>query len=308
MNKIRFGFTMPADQLDKTRRDTYVHDLSQAIDLIRGHFDSAWIIDHLQFGDEDILESFTTLSYMAALHPELKFGHVVICQSFRNPALLAKMGATLQFLSGGRFILGLGAGWHEEEFKAYGYRFPSAGERVEQLEETLQIVKAMWTEEKVTFHGKHYQVTNAYCEPKPVPRPRILIGAFKPKMLRLTARYADEWNVSSTGVAKYRRLAANFEKACQEVGRDPNSVRRSWCGGCACAFTQEEAERLAGDRLSAKNQEDDFDFVGTPSQIVEQMRTFIQLGITRFMVDCSGFPNLTTLKLFVQEVLPALST
>src|SRR6266545_4577647 len=114
MTKIQFGFTMPADQLEKSRRNTYVHDLNQALDLISGHFDSAWIIDHLQFGDEDILESFTTLSYMAALHPELKFGHTVLCQSFRNPALLAKMCATLQFMSGGRFILGLGAGWHEE--------------------------------------------------------------------------------------------------------------------------------------------------------------------------------------------------
>jgi alkanesulfonate monooxygenase SsuD/methylene tetrahydromethanopterin reductase-like flavin-dependent oxidoreductase (luciferase family) len=304
MNKIQFGFMMPADQLDKSRSDTYVHNLNQAFDLIRGHFDSAWIIDHLQFD----LEGFTSLSYMAALHPEFNFGHAVICQSFRNPALLAKMGATFQFLSGGRFILGLGAGWNEEEFKAYGYPFPSAGERVEQLEETLQIVKALWTQEKVTFHGKHYQVTEAYCEPKPVPVPSILIGAFQPKMLNLTARYADEWNVSSTGVVKYRRLVAKFEKACRNVGRDPNSVRRSWCGGCACASTQEEAELLAGDRLNAKNQEEDFDFVGTPAQIVEQMRAFIHMGVTRFIVDCSGFPNLSTLRLLVHEVLPALET
>src|SRR5215204_4384210 len=158
MTKIKFGFTMPADQLDKARRNTYIDDLNQALNLISGRFDSAWIIDHLQDGESDMLESFTTLSYMAAVHPQLKFGHTVVCQSFRNPALLAKMGATLQFLSSGRFLLGIGAGWNEEEYKAYGYGFPPAKERVEQLEETLQIIIAMWSEKKATFKGKHYQV------------------------------------------------------------------------------------------------------------------------------------------------------
>jgi len=306
MTKIRFGFTMPADQLDKSRRNTYVDDLNKALDLISGHFDSAWIIDHLQFGDSDLLESFTTLSYMAALHPQLKFGHTVICQSFRNPALLAKMGATLQFLSGGRFLLGIGAGWHEEEYKAYGYAFPPDRERVEQLEESLQIIKAMWTEPKATFKGKHYQVTDAYCEPKPNPVPPIMIGAFRSKMLQLTAKFADEWNVSSTGLIGYRRLVDEFERVCSDVVRDPATVKRSWCGGCVCAPTQAEAERFAGDRYSANNPEDDFGFVGTPRQVIEQIQSFIDLGVDTFMVDCGGFPNLTTLEMLVKEVLPVL--
>jgi GNAT superfamily N-acetyltransferase len=101
MTQIQFGFTMPADQLDKAQRTTFVDVLNRALKLVHGHFDSARFIDHLQFGDTDVLEGFTALSYMAALHPQLKFGHTVLCQSFRNPALLAKMGATLQFLSGG---------------------------------------------------------------------------------------------------------------------------------------------------------------------------------------------------------------
>ena len=109
---------MPADQLDKSKRGTYVKDLNRALNLVTGHFDSAWFIDHVQGDNEDLLEGFTALTYMAALHPQLKFGHTVLCQSFRNPALVAKMGATLQFLSGGRFILGIGAGWNEEEYRA----------------------------------------------------------------------------------------------------------------------------------------------------------------------------------------------
>jgi alkanesulfonate monooxygenase SsuD/methylene tetrahydromethanopterin reductase-like flavin-dependent oxidoreductase (luciferase family) len=306
MTQIQFGFTMPANRLDKTQPTMFVVDLNRALTLITGHFDSAWFIDHLQDGDAGQLEGFTALAYMAALHPQLKFGHTVLCQSFRNPALVAKMAATLHFLSGGRFILGMGAGWHEEEYRAYGYEFPPAGVRVEQLEEALQIIKALWTEPQATFQGNHYQVRAAYCEPKPEPLPVIMVGAFKPKMLRLTARYADWWNVSSIGPETYRQMTKSFVQACAEVGRDPVQVRRSWCGGCACAPTQAEAMRLAGDRFSADN-EDDFGFVGTPQQIVEQMRSFVELGVDYFMVDCTGFPKLTTLELLVHEVLPALN-
>src|SRR5687768_2166115 len=241
MTHIQFGFIIPADQLDKKLRATYVEDLNRALTLVTGHFESAWIIDHLQSDGADMLEGFTTLTYMAALHPELKFGHTVLCQSFRNPALVAKMGATLQFLSGGRFILGIGAGWHEEEYRAYGYDFPPARVRVEQLEETLKIIKTLWTEGPATFEGKHYQIREAFCEPKPVPLPPVMVGAFRPKMLRLTAQYADWWNVSSTGIEDYQNILREFELACMDVGRDPTQIRRSWCGGCTCARTQQEA-------------------------------------------------------------------
>ena len=305
MTPIQFGFTMPADQLDKARRATFVADLNRALTLVHGHFDAAWLIDHLQFGDADVLEGFTALSYMAALHPQLKFGHTVLCQSFRNPALLAKMGATLQFLSGGRFLFGIGAGWHAEEYHAYGYEFPAAGVRVQQLAEALQIIKALWTEPQATFTGTYYRVKDAYCEPKPDPVPPIMVGAFGPKMLRLTARYADGWNVSSTGIQRYRHLAAEFERACAAVGRDPATVRRSWGGGCVCAPTAAQVKRLAGTRYLSD--EDDFNLVGTPRQLVEQMGPFIDLGVDYFMVDCGGFPDLTTLEMLVNEVLPALN-
>jgi alkanesulfonate monooxygenase SsuD/methylene tetrahydromethanopterin reductase-like flavin-dependent oxidoreductase (luciferase family) len=306
MTRIQFGFCMPAGKLDKQRRATFNEDLNRALDLVAGHFDSAWVIDHLQFGNDDMLEGFTALSYMAALHPQFTFGHSVLCQSFRNPALLAKMGATLQFLSGGRFILGIGAGWNAEEYRAYGYDFPPGGVRVEQLEETLQIIKALWTEETATFAGQYYHVSDAHCKPKPDPLPPVMIGAFKPKMLRLTATYADWWNVSSTGIEGYRRMAEECERACAEVGRDRATLRRTWCGGCVCAPTQAEAEAIDGDRYSADN-DDDFSFVGTPQQVIAQMRPFIDVGVDYFILDCGGFPKLTTLELLINEVLPALN-
>lgn len=306
MARVQFGFILPADKLDKARRPTYIADVHRALDLVAGHFDTVWIIDHLQAGDSDLLEGFTTLTYLAALHPQLTFGHTVICQSFRNPALVAKMGATLQFLSGGRFLLGVGAGWDEAEYRAYGYEFPPPRVRVEQLEESLQIIKAMWTEEQATFTGRHYRVAGAYCEPKPDPFPLVMVGAFKPKMLRLTARYADWWNVSSTGIEGYRRMVAECERACADVGRDPATLRRTWGGGCICAPTQAEAEALAR-ALYDDSDPDNFDFVGSPQRIVEQMRPFLDMGVDYFMLDCGGFPRLTTLELLISDVLPALN-
>jgi alkanesulfonate monooxygenase SsuD/methylene tetrahydromethanopterin reductase-like flavin-dependent oxidoreductase (luciferase family) len=305
MTQVQFGFILPQLPAGQAGLATFVEGVHRALELVSGHFESARMIDHLGNNTGDI-ESFTTLAYLAALHPQLKFGHTVICQSFRNPALVAMMGAAFQFLSGGRFMFGIGAGWDEVEYRAFGYDFPPARVRVEQLDEALQIIKAMWTEEKATFSGVYYRVNEVACVPKPDPLPPIMVGAFKPKMLHLTAKYADEWNVSSTGIGKYRRLVEAFERACEEVGRDPSSMLRSWGGGCVCMPTQAEAERIAGERYDT-NEEDDFDFVGTPQQIIEQMQPFIDLGVSSFMVDCGGFPNLTTLELLVTEVLPVLN-
>jgi len=305
MAPVQFGFCMPVGAHDRAGRATYIRDVNRALELVAGHFDAAWLIDHLQDGNIDMLEGFTALTYFSALHPRLKFGHSVLCQSFRNPALLAKMGSTLHFLTGGRFILGIGAGWNEEEYKAYGYDFPPGRVRVEQLEEALQIINALWTQESATFQGTYYRITEAHLEPKSDPLPAIMVGAFGPKMLRLTARYAGWWDVSSTGIVSYRRMASEFERACAEIGRDPSTVRRSWSGGCICAPTEDEARAIGGDRYTTDD--DDFNFVGTPRRLVEQMRAFVAEGVDYFILDCGGFPRLTTLELLVNEVLPALN-
>src|SRR5215212_2482886 len=128
------------------------------VDALSPEFTTLWVSDHMQFGEDPVMESWTRLTYLAALFPHLKIGHLVLGQGYRNPALLAKMAATLQQLSGGRFILGLGAGWHEEEYRAYGYGFPSPGTRVAQLDEAIQIIRALWTQSPATFHGKHYSI------------------------------------------------------------------------------------------------------------------------------------------------------
>jgi alkanesulfonate monooxygenase SsuD/methylene tetrahydromethanopterin reductase-like flavin-dependent oxidoreductase (luciferase family) len=303
MSPIQFGLLLPAGPRTESARATFLADSRRALDLVGDSFDSAWFIDHFQMANNhDVLECWTTLSYLAALYPALRFGPAVLGQSYRNPALTAKMAATLQYLSGGRLIFGIGAGWKEDEYLAYGYDFPPPGVRVDQLDEALRIIKALWTEERATFHGRYYHVDQAGCEPKPSPLPTVMIGGEKPRMLRLVARHADWWNVSWTGPADYRDLVAELERACAEVGRDPATLRRTWFGGCACAPTEERAAALGGGRITTTS-----GFLGTPEQVVEQMQSLVDLGIDYFIIGCGGFPDLTTLELVTEQVLPALN-
>jgi alkanesulfonate monooxygenase SsuD/methylene tetrahydromethanopterin reductase-like flavin-dependent oxidoreductase (luciferase family) len=302
MPRIQFGWTMPISSREVIPQGTLVSDLQKGLALVNEHFDSAWAVDHLQYEDTPLMEGWTALTYMAALQPKLKFGHAVLSQSFRNPALLAKMAATFQYMSGGRFILGIGAGWKEDEYRAYNYPFPPAGTRVEELDETLQIIKALWQDKKATFQGKHYQVVNAWCEPKPDPLPIIMVGGSKPRMLRLVARYADWWNVSWTRIEDYRAQVEECERACAKEQRDPATLRRTWFGGCLCAPTEKDIKALNKNGMSAGSA-----FVGTPAQIIDQMRPFIDLGVDYFMLSNGGFPELTTLEMLVSEVLPALN-
>jgi alkanesulfonate monooxygenase SsuD/methylene tetrahydromethanopterin reductase-like flavin-dependent oxidoreductase (luciferase family) len=302
MPRIQFGWTMPINSREVIPQGTLVSDLQKGLDLVGEHFDSAWAVDHLQYEDTPLMEGWTALTYMAALQPKLKFGHAVLSQSFRNPALLAKMAATFQYMSGGRFILGIGAGWKEDEYRAYNYPYPPAGARVEELDETLQIIKALWQDNKATFQGKHYQVVDAWCEPKPDPLPIIMVGGSKPRMLRLAAQHADWWNVSWTRIEDYRAQVEECERACAKEQRDPATLRRTWFGGCLCAPTEKDVKALNKNGMSAGPA-----FVGTPAQIIDQMLPFIDLGVDYFMLSSGGFPELTTLEMLVSEVLPALN-
>lgn len=305
MVNIELGLIIPENPVNPPSRVNYLENVNRLLAHVQGHYGSAWCIDHL---DGDVLEGWTTLAWLSALHPEFVWGHTVLSQPFRNPALVAKMSATLSFLTGGRYVLGIGAGGDERDHLAYGYEFPRGSVRVAQLHEALEIIRALWTRAQVTFEGTYHRVSDARCEPRPDPVPPVMIGAFGPKMLRLVAHYADWWNVSSTGIEAYRDLVEELERACDEVGRDPATVRRVWSGGCICAPTQAEALELArhrgnGDVIYEAGE----DFVGTPAQVIEQMGPFIELGVDAFLLDCGGFPRLTTVEMLIDYVLPALN-
>jgi alkanesulfonate monooxygenase SsuD/methylene tetrahydromethanopterin reductase-like flavin-dependent oxidoreductase (luciferase family) len=293
MASIQFGWALNADTPQGMTPSQYRHGVQRQLELVGPQVDSLWFVDHVEFGDSPLLEGWTALTYLCAEYPQFQVGHMVLCQSFRNPALLAKMAATLQYLSQGRFTFSIGAGWHEEEYRAYGYEFPPAGARVDQLEETLQIVRALWTEKQVTYTGRYFSVNGAYCEPQPDPIPSILIGGTGARMLNLVARYADGWNAAWIGPEEYRQRDALLEQKCRSMGRDPVQIQRSWFGRCVCVESEKEASTLQGRGL-----------LGTPEQIVEQLQAYVQLGIQCFMLGNRSLSDMTTVELLAREVLP----
>jgi len=209
-------------------------------------FDHAWLVDHLTPTegplDRPMHEAWTLLAAIAAKTERIRLGVLVTSNTFRHPSLLAKQAVTVDHVSGGRLILGLGAGWHADEHRRYGIDLPAPAERVDRLEETIAILTALMGAERTTYEGLHYRLDDAPLEPKPVQRPRIplLVAAHRPRMLRLAAQYADQWDTFpelagtatdgvSTSVAE--RVAA-FDEACRAAGRDPATIRRSiWAEG-----------------------------------------------------------------------------
>jgi alkanesulfonate monooxygenase SsuD/methylene tetrahydromethanopterin reductase-like flavin-dependent oxidoreductase (luciferase family) len=158
-------------------------------------FDSLWFPDHVQYGGHPVAEGWTLFAYALARYPDKLCSHEVLCNSFRNPAHLAKMVATAQALSGGRVILGIGAGWNEEEYRAYGWPFPPAPVRIAQLAEAIEIIRLLWRESPASYQGAHYQVRDAHCAPRPRPAPPIMVGGHGEKhLLRVVAQHADWWN------------------------------------------------------------------------------------------------------------------
>lgn len=274
----------------------------RTVDALSPEFTTLWVSDHMQFGDSPVLEGWTRLTYLAALFPHFKVGHLVLGQGYRNPALLAKMAATLQHLSGGRFILGIGAGWHEEEYRAYGYGYPSRGARVAQLEEAVQIIRKMWTEPSATFHGEHYTIENAICEPKPDPIPPIMIGSPGPRVIRIAARWADGWSWDAP-LEVFGPPHAELLRACAEVGRDPASVWRA--AGVEINFPDDPATFVPAYEHSYYPGQR-FPILGpTPADAVDQLRPLVELGVTHFMISPS---SQRTLERFSAEVAPVVAS
>ena len=196
-------------------------------------FEAVWNYDHFYGLVDDAtptLEGWTTLAAMAAVTGQARIGCMVTGVTYRNPAVLAKMAVTVDHISGGRLEFGIGAGWHEAEHRGYGIDFPGAGARVAMLDEALTVIRRLWTEEAVTFSGRFFTLTDALCEPKPVqrPHPPIVVGGSRPKMLRVVARHADEWNMPShQGPAEWGEANVRLDEACAEVGRSGGDIRRS---------------------------------------------------------------------------------
>jgi alkanesulfonate monooxygenase SsuD/methylene tetrahydromethanopterin reductase-like flavin-dependent oxidoreductase (luciferase family) len=305
---IEFGIGLGAPSAEPMddRHDYYRDVLTRG----EGHFTSAWLSDHLMKDDAVTVEAWTTLAWLAAEFPTYLFGSQVLSQSYRNPALLAKMAATFQYLSRGRLILGIGAGWQADEYAAYGYPYPSAGTRVEQLGEAIDILRAMWSDSPATYAGRHYQIRGAYCEPRPgVPIP-ILVGGHRPKFMRMAAEKADIWQWDGP-IERYRVPYDRLVAATGEIGRDLDSIRLSAAGEAyfpldPADFPEPTVAAITAAQDPSGSYADEIDWVmgPTPDDAIRQIRPLVDLGVTQVTVY---FHDRRSLDLFGREVIPAFS-
>ena len=303
--KIEFAFWSPqAGATVKT-----LLDRAEMAERLGYH--SFWLVDHfwtIGMPEVDLLEAVTMMSALAARTERVRIGTLVLCNSFRNPALLAKSLTTIDHISNGRLEVGLGAGWMEQEYRANGYEFPSVGTRLRQLDEGLQILKAMFTENRANFKGRYYTVTDAPNNPKPVqkPHPPIMIGGAGEKvLLRLVAKYADRWNCPA-GYRDFKKTLGVLHEHCRSVGRDPKDITVSEqlmvCIGANRAEADQKWEMAKGRKP--------FSFTavkGTPDEVVKQLREHVSWGVTMFTMMFADMAPPQTVELFAREVMPAFA-
>lgn len=274
-------------------------------------FDSVWVYDHLHFTYGPTLECWTVLSALAEATKNVRVGPLVTCNAFRYPSILAKMAATVDMISNGRLNFGIGAGWHEAEAIAYGISFPRGGIRVEMLDEALSIIRKLWTEESVTFKGKHYSVDNAVCLPKPLqkPYPPILVGGGGNKMLRVIAKHANAWNSGFTDPEGFKEEFARLEAACKETGRNRSEIENTFQSRVIIAENDEAALKRAEkwcEERKAKPDDPDWKFAirGSPKTCIKILKGYVDAGVTHFTLLFADVASLKPLQLFAKEVIP----
>ena len=273
--------------------------------------DSVWLADHFMFPDKadpekevPVFDCFVALGAIAASTSRIRIGELVVGVPYRNPALLAKMLTMLDVVAHGRSIIGLGAAWHDEEFLAYGWRFPSVRERMEMLEEAVQIVDRMLTQRPTSFAGKHYTVEGAYNDPLPVqkPRPPIMIGGSGEKVtLRIVAQYADFCNVGGDPETVAHRYAV-LRRHCERVGRPYDEITRS--NNVSILIAADER------RLAAKKKRygEDFDLVGTPDAIIRGLQRYAQVGSQYVTFHMPDAQEIEPILLLGEQVVPAVAS
>jgi alkanesulfonate monooxygenase SsuD/methylene tetrahydromethanopterin reductase-like flavin-dependent oxidoreductase (luciferase family) len=249
------------------------------------HFDSLWVADHFYGFDsktDPFLEAWTTLTWLAARHETVELCHHVLGVGYRPPALTAKMAATLQTLTGGRFVLGVGAGWREDEYRAYGYDFPRPAVRFAQLEEMITICRLMWTQDAPTFEGKHFSIAGAAAPPLPAKVPPICIGASGEQIgLPMVGRLADRWNSFPTrNDDDFVRRLGIVHHCAESAGRDPLSIEIS----------------MTFERALPESDADS-------AQLVEQLSHWATLGVSHFVMDFGNPRNTEPVERFAEQVI-----
>ena len=299
----QYGFTYPM-----------IRDVAGAAESLG--FESLWVSDHFFMTDDSVgtpcLECWTALTALARDTGTLRFGPMVSAQSYRNPALLANVAASIDHISGGRLYFGIGAGWKEVEYRAYGYPFPKPITRIRQLEETIKIAKRMWTEEKATYKGRHYGVEDALCYPHPVQEPHIpvWVGGTGDLTLRVAARHADAVNFAwSQPVEFFEQKLRVLEKHCEKAGTDYEGMRKSAGLMITMTETEGELERKLEDQRKRRDtpymrylSRQRPNLVGTPEVIAEKIGDYLPLGVDHFILRFHFGEEIESMRLFMEKV------
>jgi F420-dependent oxidoreductase-like protein len=307
MSRVHFGVMLPQFGT------TWGHAREVAEAAEEAGLDSVWAVDHLvgiPDEHESIFEGWTQITAIAATTRRVRVGHLVLCVSYRPPALLAKMAATLDVLSGGRLIVGLGAGWHQQEYGEYGYDFPPIGTRLAQLGETLDILRRLWTEERTTVRGRHFTVTDAVCNPKPAQRrlPILVGGGGEKVLLRHVARHADVWNNLGAWHADVARKREVLLGHCRAVGRNPAEILVTQQTLAAISTDRAEAARHTQELFATMGFLDgapDLALTGTPDEIRARVEKNRALGVEGFIMSFGRRPEPEDVRLFGREVVAA---
>ncbi len=318
MTPLTFGAFIPQGGISEfvgwRPADAWACTRDRAVAFDEMGYDHLWVPDHVDTNpprhDAVLFETFTTLAAVSQVTTRAHLGQMVTCASFRNSGLLAKIGATIDVVSGGRFILGLGGGWYEGEYDQYGWPFPSPAGRVQHFAETIEAVVRLWSEDEVTMQGTSVRLNGAHCSPKPLQsRPPIWTGVHGPKALRAAARFADvaNWNV---GLDRFLSLTEVLREQCLAVGRDFDTIRRSVfrlgvVGDRAAYAPLLDALGVPPDALPTVEEQH---FLGPPEEIAGKVQAFVDAGASDIVVAFLDAPStVASAERFLREVVPQVT-
>lgn len=280
-------------------------------------YDSIWVYDHFHNvptpAHEAVFECWTVMAALAEATTTIRLGQMVSCTSYREPTLTAKITSSLDVISGGRLDWGVGAGWYNHEYEAYGYEFPKASVRIGMLREAVEIVTAMWREADTTYEGRYYTVRGAQCDPKPLqePRPPVWIGGSGEQLtLRVVARLADKSNFGGKP-HEWQHKRAVLQQHCTDVGRDEDEIEKTWSPECLIRATEAEARAFHEARREQQPWLEEWDsyrlgnLAGTPEQVSERIAEYVAMGCTYFVPWFPDYPGTETLERLATEVAPS---
>jgi alkanesulfonate monooxygenase SsuD/methylene tetrahydromethanopterin reductase-like flavin-dependent oxidoreductase (luciferase family) len=313
---VKFGVHLPQVGVDYSQ----IREIAKACEHLG--FDSVWVTDHLLpivgSPTASYLEGWTLLSALAEATSKIRIGTMVLCNMYRHPQILAKMAATLDVISDGRLELGMGAGWYKPEADAYGMPFPKASVRIAMLQEALEVIKKMWSEEKPIFQGKYYSINGASCNPKSIqkPHPPIWLGTLTggKLMSETIVKHADVWTVGSwylPSISEYKQKTEQLRLYSLEAGREFRTLKKALGVGSILAETKaavnEKAKRFRPAEIGLeKYKTTQMQIRGTPEEFVKTLQDYVDVGVDCFIMEFPDITDIETLRLFAEQVIPFL--